>query len=53
MLLVQDVERTEEGVCLNEGVSRDRMVSVHDPPGIPDLTFRPTQYVGGTRPGHD
>ena len=31
LLLVQDVERTEEGVCLKEGVSRDRMVSVHDP----------------------
>ena len=30
-LLLQDVERTEEGVCLKEGVSRDRMVSVHDP----------------------
>ena len=29
-LLVQDVERAEEGVCLKEGVSRDRMVSVHD-----------------------
>ena len=31
LLLVQDVELTEEGVCLKEGVSRDRMVSVHDP----------------------
>ena len=31
LLLVQDVERTEEGVCLKEGVSRDRMVSAHDP----------------------
>ena len=31
LLLVQDVERTEEGVCLKEGVSRDWMVSVHDP----------------------
>ena len=30
-LLLQDVERTEDGVCLKEGVSRDRMVSVHDP----------------------
>ena len=30
-LLIQDVERTEEGVGLKEGVSRDRMVSVHDP----------------------
>ena len=30
-LLLQDVERTEEGVGLKEGVSRDRMVSVHDP----------------------
>ena len=29
-LLLQDVERTEEGVGLKEGVSR-RMVSVHDP----------------------
>ena len=31
LLLVQDVELVEEGVCLKEGVSRDRMVSVHDP----------------------
>ena len=31
LLLLQDVERTEEGVCLKEGVSRDQMVSVHDP----------------------
>ena len=30
-LLLQDVERTEEGVELKEGVSRDRIVSVHDP----------------------
>ena len=30
-LLLQDVERTEEGVCLKEGVSRDRIVSAHDP----------------------
>ena len=30
-LLLQDVERTEDGVCLREGVSRDRIVSVHDP----------------------
>ena len=30
-LLLQDVERTEGGVCLKEGVSRDRVVSVHDP----------------------
>ena len=30
-LLLQDVERTEEGVGLKEGVSRDRMVSVQDP----------------------
>ena len=30
-LLLQDVERTEDGVCLKDGVSRDRMVSVHDP----------------------
>ena len=30
-LLLQDVERTEEGVGLKEGVSRDRIVSVHDP----------------------
>ena len=31
LLLLQDVELGEEGVCLKEGVSRDRMVSVHDP----------------------
>ena len=30
-LLLQDVERGEEGVSLREGVSRDRIVSVHDP----------------------
>ena len=30
-LLLQDVERIEEGVGLKEGVSRDRIVSVHDP----------------------
>ena len=30
-LLLQDVERTEGGVGLKDGVSRDRMVSVHDP----------------------
>ena len=30
-LLLQDVERTESGVSLKRGVSRDRMVSVHDP----------------------
>ena len=30
-LLLQDVERTEDGVCLKERVSRDRIVSVHDP----------------------
>ena len=30
-LLLQDVECTEEGVGLKEGVSRDRIVSVHGP----------------------
>lgn len=30
-LLLQDVERKDEGVSLREGVSRDRIVSVHDP----------------------
>ena len=30
-LLLQDVERTDDGVSLKDGVSRDRMVSVHDP----------------------
>ncbi len=30
-LLLQDIERAEDGVRLKEGVSRDRMVSVHDP----------------------
>jgi len=29
-LLLQDVERKEEGASLKEGVSRDRIVSVHD-----------------------
>ena len=30
-LLLQDVARTEGGVGLKDGVSRDRMMSVHDP----------------------
>ena len=30
-LLLQDVERTEGGASLKDGVSRDRMISVHDP----------------------
>ena len=30
-LLLQDVERAEGGVSLEDGVSRDRMMSVHDP----------------------
>jgi hypothetical protein len=30
-LLLQDVERREDGVALKEGVSRDRIPSVHDP----------------------
>ena len=30
-LLLQDVERTDDGVNLKDGVSRDRMKSVHDP----------------------
>ena len=30
-LLLQDVERTGEGIGLKDGVSKDRMVSVHDP----------------------
>ena len=30
-LLPQDVERTDDGVGLKDGVSRDRMMSVHDP----------------------
>ena len=30
-LLLQDVERTDDGVGLKDGVSRDRMLSVHDP----------------------
>lgn len=29
-LLMQDVERKEDGVGLKEGVSRDRIVSVHE-----------------------
>ena len=31
LLLLQDVERTDDGVNLKDGVSRDRMMSVHDP----------------------
>ena len=30
-LLLQDVERTDDGVSLKDGVSRARMMSVHDP----------------------
>ncbi len=30
-LLLQDVERTDDGVSLKDGVSRDRMMAVHDP----------------------
>ncbi|MBI2853677.1 MAG: IS1182 family transposase [Chloroflexi bacterium] len=30
-LLLQDVERKEDGAVLKQGVSRDRVVSVHDP----------------------
>ena len=30
-LLLQDLERAEGGVSLKDGVSRDRMMSVHDP----------------------
>jgi len=30
-LLLQDVERKEDGAVIKEGVSRDRIVSVHDP----------------------
>lgn len=30
-LLLQDIERSEGGVSLKQGVSRDRMISVHDP----------------------
>ena len=29
-LLLQDVERTGDGIDLKDGVSKDRMVSVHD-----------------------
>ena len=31
-LLLQDVERKEDGPALKEGVSKDRIPSVHDPP---------------------
>ena len=34
-LLLQDVERVEGGVSLKDGVSRDRMMSVHDPRDAP------------------
>ena len=30
-VLLQDVERTDDGVSLKDGVSRDRMMSAHDP----------------------
>ena len=30
-MLLQDVERTDDGVNLKDGVSRDRIMSVHDP----------------------
>ena len=31
LLLLQDMARTDDGVGLKDGVSRDRMMSVHDP----------------------
>ena len=31
LLLLQDVARTDDGVSLKDGVSQDRMMSVHDP----------------------
>ncbi|TAK29456.1 MAG: IS1182 family transposase [Chloroflexota bacterium] len=30
-LLLQDITRTPDGICIKDGVSRDRVVSVHDP----------------------
>ena len=30
-LLLQDIERQDDGVSVRDGVSRDRMLSVHDP----------------------
>ena len=30
-LMLQDVERKDDGVSARDGVSRDRMISVHDP----------------------
>ena len=30
-LLLQDIERRPDGVAVQEGVSQDRIVSVHDP----------------------
>ena len=30
-LLLQDITRTPDGVCIKDGVSHDRVISVHDP----------------------
>ena len=51
-LLLQDVERTDDVVSLKRGVSRDRMVSVHDPRHATrtqeqQQAVRWTQGVGG------
>ena len=34
-LLLQDIERQDDGVSVRDGVSRDRMLSVHDPEMAP------------------
>ena len=51
-LLLQDVERGEEGVSLREGVSRDRIVSVHRPGDAP-WSQEQQQAVRWTQGGGD
>ena len=54
-LLLQDVERAEGGVSLKDGVSRDRMMSVHDPEmrhGRKSSSRRFRRTQGGDCGGH-
>ena len=54
-LLLQDVERTDDGVSLKDGVSRDRMMSVHDPEmrhGHKSSSRRNRRTQGGDCGGH-
>ena len=55
LLLLQDVARTDDGVSLKDGVSRDRMMSVHDPElrhGHQSSSRRFDGHKGGDWGGH-